>query len=425
MAGVVVLLGAGASVDAGLPTTEGMIDCLLEDFQQQAENERFNEPMRPFLRLLEFIVHGLRQEAAVRDDRDDRAGVDVETMFEAIETLANRTRLSIAPFIASWHPLISEAERSVAGARHYDSPQRHLSKLLADAIHKGAGQVLSPFGSTTFETDRFARELLGSGDDVGSAFADLADTVLQSLVRILQLPDSDNVRYLEPLISLYREQAHLDIATLNYDLSIETLATVTNLEVDTGMDQWHVKRMVAFTRPLRLLKLHGSIDWQSKRREPAANEDPFLPFEGVERIPGQIPKKPALIFGAGNKLRAGGPYLELLRQFEESLSRSQALLVVGYSFRDEHVNALVTNWINSDPTKRIVVLDPAVSQFAGHGFYVPPEERTVRLELARLANTHKDKVQLVPMTAAAGLTTGIDAARNRTSSEESAETAPN
>ena len=144
-ADVVVLLGAGASVDAGLPTTDEMIDRLLEDFGQQAENERINEPMRPFLGLLEFIVHGLRQEAAVRDDRENRAGVDVETMFEAIETLANRTQLSIAPFIASWHPLVSEAERSVAAARHYDSPQRRLSKLLADAILNGAGQLGSRF----------------------------------------------------------------------------------------------------------------------------------------------------------------------------------------------------------------------------------------------------------------------------------------
>src|SRR5207249_10672219 len=144
-ADVVVLLGAGASVDAGLPTTDEMIDRLLEDFGQQAENERINEPMRPFLGLLEFIVHGLRQEAAVRDDRENRAGVDVETMFEAIETLANRTQLSIAPFIASWHPLVSEAERSVAAARHYDSPQRRLSKLLADAILNGAGRLGSRF----------------------------------------------------------------------------------------------------------------------------------------------------------------------------------------------------------------------------------------------------------------------------------------
>jgi hypothetical protein len=417
MAGVAVLLGAGASVDAGLPNTGQMIDSLLSDFQQQSENERINQPIRPLLRLLEFIVHGLRQEAAVRDNRKNPAGVDVETMFEAIETLANRTRLSIAPFIASWHPLVSEAERSVAAARDYESPQRRVSRLLADAIHKGAGQVMSPFSSTTFETDRLARELLGSGDKVGSAFGDLADAVLQALVRVLQLKDTGLVGYLEPLMTLYRDQGGLDIATLNYDLTIETLGALSNEEVDTGMDQWHVKPAVSFTRPLRLLKLHGSIDWQSKRREPATSDDALLPFEGVERVPGQIPEKPSLIFGAGNKLRAGGPYLELLRQFEDALNRSRALLVVGYSFRDEHVNALVTNWLNLGLARRIVVLDPAVSHFGGHGFYVPPEERTIRLELAQLAQRRTDLVKLVPMTAASGLPTAIEAASGSSSTE--------
>ena len=218
-------------------------------------------------------------------------------------------------------------------------------------------------------------------------------------------------------MSLYREQGRLDIATLNYDLTIETLGALSNVEVDTGMEQWHVKRMVSFARPCRLLKLHGSIDWQARRREPTGNEEAFLPYEGVEWVPGQIPKKPALIFGAGNKLRAGGPYLELLRQFEDSLNRSQALLVVGYSFRDEHVNALVTNWLNSDPTKRIVVLDPAVSDFAGPGFYIPPEKRTIRLELATLASKHAEIVQLLAMTAAAGLSTGIERARNMPTGE--------
>src|SRR5437588_9438752 len=106
---VVVLLGAGASVDADLPTTVGMIDRLLADFGTEAENAApiHREQMRALRRLLEFIVHGLRLEASVHSDRGP---VDVETMFEAIETLANRGRLSIAPFIASWHPLVAEAE---------------------------------------------------------------------------------------------------------------------------------------------------------------------------------------------------------------------------------------------------------------------------------------------------------------------------
>jgi hypothetical protein len=358
---------------------------------------------------LEFIVHGLRLEAAVHDEG---GGVDVETMFEAIETLANRGRLSIAPFIASWHPLVAEAERNIAAAQHFDSPERRLADLLSKAIRSREESIARGFSSSfpTSEMERFVRELLGSGDDAGSAFANLADAVLQSVVRVLQLKNNDSVRYLEPLVNLYREQSHLDIATLNYDVTIETLADLAGVEVDTGMDHWKVKRTVEFTGSFCLLKLHGSIDWQSSWGQQASHVDPYMPFEGVERMPGMIPKKPALIFGAGNKLRAGGPYLELLRQFEEALSASDSLLVVGYSFRDEHVNALLINWINTDTSKRVVVLDPAVGSFA-EGGYVPVEKRTIRYELARLAQTHPERVQLIPDNASHGLEAGIEAAR--------------
>jgi hypothetical protein len=423
MAGVFVLLGAGASVDAGLPTTVEMIDRLLEDFREQAESAApIREPMTQSLyRLLKFIVHGLGLQAAVHDDR---GGVDVETMFEAIETLANRNRTSIAPFIASWHPLVAEAERNIAAAEHWDRPERRLSKLLSDAIRSREANIARGFSSSfpTSEMDQFARELLGSGDDVGSAFADLADAVLQSVVRVLQLNRSESVRYLEPLVDLYREQRRLHIATLNYDLTIETLAGLTGVVVDTGMDQWKITRTVGFTGPFRLLKLHGSIDWQSSWGQPAP-EDRYLPFEGVERIPGQIPEKPALIFGAGNKLRAGGPYLELLRQFEEALSLADSLLVVGYSFRDAHVNSLLTNWFNKDTSARVVVVDPSVGSYAAFG-YIPIEKRTLRQELAWLAQHHPERVQLIPGNADKALAAGIAAARNRPSIERSVETSP-
>jgi SIR2-like domain len=411
VAKVAVLLGAGASADADLPMTVKMINCLLDDFRQQAESAAWprNEPMRSFHRLLEFIVHGLRQEAVVRNEGTE---VDVETMFEAIETLANRTRLSIAPFIASWHPLVSAAEAIVADSQHIWPRQHQLSKLLADAIHEGAGAGGS-FSSETFEIRRFVEALLQTDDEAGSAFAGLAGAVLESVVRVLQLKKKESVRYLEPLVKLYREQTRLDIATLNYDLTIETLAELTAVDVDTGMDQWKVKRTIGFTGPFRLFKLHGSIDWQSSFGEESSAQNPYLPFEGVERTPGQIPRRPALIFGAGNKLRAEGPYLELLHRFEEALGECDSLLVVGYSFRDQHVNALLTNWLNTNTSKGVVVLDPSVGSFDEWG-YVPVEKQTIRLHLARLAKLHPARVQLIPGKADGGLAAGIEAAKNRT-----------
>jgi SIR2-like domain len=400
-----VLLGAGASVDAGLPTTEGMVDRLLADFRKQDE---LLYDARPRLRLLEFIVYSLRQEAAARGDV---VGVDVETMFDAIESLASRTRLSITPFINSWHPLVAEAERTTrAGA--YDTPERRLGKLLTEAIKKTVASRF-PMGSSTHEVDRFVQELLGSGNTRGSAFASLAVAVLESLGRILQLPHPDAVRYLEPLATLYHDQSQLDIATLNYDLTVETLGDSVGLHVDDGMAVWDRKGRLEFEPGIRLLKLHGSIGWETTAGVRPI-DDPFIPVEGIRRTVEQTPTRPAVIFGAGNKLRANGPYLELLRLFTQSLEQRAALLVIGYSFRDEHVNAVLTTWLNGDRSRRIVILDPAVKRF---GAYVPYEERGLAQELALLANRDAARVQLLEQPAAAGLVTAIEIARKGVSPE--------
>ena len=53
---------------------------------------------------------------------------------------------------------------------------------------------------------------------------------------------------------------------------------------------------------------------------------------------------PGLIFGAGNKLRADGPYLDLYREFTDALTGAARVITIGYSFRDAHVNEALRRW---------------------------------------------------------------------------------
>lgn len=122
------------------------------------------------------------------------------------------------------------------------------------------------------------------------------------------------------------------------------------------------------------------------------------------------PHTPAVIFGAGNKLRAGGPYLALLRGFEESLEVSQGLLIVGYSFRHDHVNAILTNWLNSDNLRQIVVLDKSADRFGD----IPSDlsARTLGHYLWWLASDPPHRVKFLQATVNDGLTEAIEAARS-------------
>lgn len=67
---------------------------------------------------------------------------------------------------------------------------------------------------------------------------------------------------------------------------------------------------------------------------------------------------PAVVFGAQGKLRASGPFLDLLAEFRKALGSTDRLVIVGYSFRDDHINETIRKWIRGSTTRGIVVLDP-------------------------------------------------------------------
>jgi len=133
-----------------------------------------------------------------------------------------------------------------------------------------------------------------------------------------------------------------------------------------------------------------------------------LPYETIRREKGLEPDRPAVIFGAGNKLRAGGPYRSLLQHFEERLEGSQALLIVGYSFRDAHVNAILTEWVNADHARRMVVLDKSAERLGA--FPRNLLDMTFGNYLWWMASSHPERVQLIPGTAKDGLADAITAA---------------
>jgi len=69
--------------------------------------------------------------------------------------------------------------------------------------------------------------------------------------------------------------------------------------------------------------------------------------------------RPAVIFGHRNKLTAEGPFLDLLHVFVEALDSSDTLTVIGYSFGDPHINALLTRWMNGNAARKLRVVNPS------------------------------------------------------------------
>lgn len=74
----------------------------------------------------------------------------------------------------------------------------------------------------------------------------------------------------------------------------------------------------------------------------------------IDHVLGNPTHTPAVIFGAGNKLRPDGPYLDLYQEFRGALQQARRVVIIGYSFSDEHVNELLRRWVTSSRSYRVM-----------------------------------------------------------------------
>lgn len=98
-----VLLGAGASIDADVPGSFDMTKSI-------ARRLRAGDGIGRHGHVISFAVGGLMFQRGIRGE-DPFDGVDVEELFSAVRLLAERHTLEAAPFIGSWHAMVGEFDR--------------------------------------------------------------------------------------------------------------------------------------------------------------------------------------------------------------------------------------------------------------------------------------------------------------------------
>jgi hypothetical protein len=206
---------------------------------------------------------------------------------------------------------------------------------------------------------------------------------------------------LAPLLNLV-EAGRLVIATLNYDNSMELLSSSQKIPCQTGIADWSARGSFDVSGSgLHLLKLHGSIDWH--RQDIPASEN-RMPAVAIRQLtPAEVKRldlRPAVIFGNRNKLTAEGPFLDLLKVFQNELANSHILTIVGYSFRDPHVNVYISQWLNGDSTRVLRVVNGP--NFANSDLSVSSYSPFVA-NLLRLRMTNPSRVEIVDAYAGEGL----------------------
>jgi hypothetical protein len=299
---VAFLFGAGASVDAGLPTAAGL-SVKLDDW---LDRER-----RDLLPALRFVTGALQFGRSCRGERISDV-TNIEDILSVCAFLASRDSSFVYPFVGAWHEQLGSIQRGFA------------------------------------TTGR-----------AGNPFEELGAVCRQQLRIWLEIDTPERVKYLWSLQAFINAGFGVDIFTLNYDLAVELALNGIRGEVNgnwtVGFDATGWKpELLTRDFSARLFKLHGSLDWVRDEKLglcslqwPAATESEEIP-ETTE---------PLLIFGTDAKLQAVDPFLTLLFWFQQRLFESSALIVIGYSFNDRHVNDVIWEAMQRDAKKRCIVVN--------------------------------------------------------------------
>lgn len=378
----VSLLGAGASVEAGLLTSAK----LTEKIYQDANN---GLRQTPYARLLGYVISKLQVRNA-KNGGSPYDSIEVEQLFDALALLANRDTLLVSEFVERWDSSIDKDLSKYDGR----AIQNAFDKIVSQAISVARSNRRSSFSTFSSDYERLAISLQPTNAFKGSRsrFIDPNQSFLNLLYDNLVV-DVEKVSYLsslvsDPLLSL--------LATLNYDLSVEAACGLEQTKFDYGLGRWAIQKRVDWTMPsaLRYLKLHGSINWHGDIEDPVVKDDDNT-----------YAAKRALIFGGTeNKLSSRGPFLQFLNKFERALLQSKILLVVGYSFRDTHINSIIKRWQLTRRDTQMVVVDPSPPNLHQLGYADGEFKRTVGLKEIK----YKSHIKVIKTIASVGIKTFVD-----------------
>jgi hypothetical protein len=334
----VVLLGAGASRDAGLPTSAGLLTALRDKFDSEQANAFYD-----------FLAAGVAlRNASERASGRLSISPNVEDVANALDALIDRQRSDVAPFVASWHPLLSSG--GLPSTIPFVATNEVSTILQQKFLEASNGQI------DTIKTDWFelASRLI-------SAFNQprLSDDILKKLrvrlpvevLKLLSVPLGADLSYLAQLQGFTDGGTALPIATLNYDLTLESALKAAGYTYSDGLEGWINGSVDIFPAScdIHIYKLHGSADWEHNEAQSYRRSvDDMQSYQ------------PAIIFGGRNKLTVRGPYLDMLWRWRHALEVASVLIIAGYSFADDHLNGLIVQWARTTYPggRKVIVIDP-------------------------------------------------------------------
>ena len=235
------------------------------------------------------------------------------------------------------------------------------------------GEANNPIAATAIETLR--SECNFDLPQLSRSLDYISDSVASSLRQ-----PATRLDHLQPLKAAWEEAPlqTLNIFTLNHDLLLEHYFRDQDIPFVHGFDAviknvryWNPTLFDANVDGIRLLKLHGSIDWY--RFQPIGSNNWYDEMIGTYQ--GKYPSdahapndvrletvdpRPLLLIGSFNKIPeyTRRIFLDLYYEFRRLLDRSTILVSCGYGFADKGINEQILEWLYGDRKRRIVLVEP-------------------------------------------------------------------
>lgn len=289
-----LLLGAGASAEPGLPIATEMTKRLIGVVEDQGD---------PALtKALSFVIGGIHFLQGIRGRFPD-GNTNIEDVASTVDLLLGRRSHQLTPFVGAWNAVFHEVDASAGIA---DDSLRRVGSILKDQI------------------------------------------------RIwLETPPIGKIRHFDALRDFVKGiGSYVDVFTLNYDRCVEVALENGEVPFTTGFttNGWDATQFQMPEFQVRIYKLHGSLDWF---REDEAIYSAQFPPGGMEVASDY---EPVLIFGQLNKLQPTDPFLYLSHTFSERVKAAKVVVTVGYGYGDGYINDIVQQGFSKDARKRLIVV---------------------------------------------------------------------
>lgn len=187
------------------------------------------------------------------------------------------------------------------------------------------------------------------------AMSDLSMVIGREIARLLSSREQQP-EYICRLRDFLPHRKRLKVFTLNYDCCIEDACAAAGINIMTGFDpvskKWDPSLFDKKRRGINLYKLHGSLRWFETWKHASSSTDimELLPHE-CHCLPSGVIKvspSPQLVLGPGIKIQSDDPFLTLYHEFHTSMHTAQCCVVIGYGYRDNHINSIIDHAIDAD-----------------------------------------------------------------------------